>query len=239
MGENHKHQGFSLTEMAIVIVIVGLLVAGIFAGNGLLEQAKLRSVVAEMQNYKVSIEHFQQLYEYLPGDLPNATGSNNYFNGQTTNGDGNGKISSTTPSGTEETFAAWVQLVLAHFTDGSYTGAADSGSATIGTNIPASHHLDGAGYSLAWVDSPSSLTDDLGRSLSGNYLILASDDNNGTVITGSVLSTDQAYYIDTKMDDGKANYGMVLGGGGSCFSGANYTLTTSGKVCYLYANIEN
>ncbi len=233
-----KLAGFSMTEMAIVVLIIGLLVGGVTVGIGLFRQAELRAVAAEVENYKVSIEHFTQLYGALPGDITNADGSNNFFDGQTTNGDGNGQIDRLTPSGTEETFAAWDQLSLARYITGSFTGSADSSSATIGVNVPASAHIAGVGYSLAWVAQPASAQDALGRYYSGNYLILASDDNTGTVITGAAIKPDDAFYIDSKSDNGFANSGKILGGGGSCFSGANYTLATTTNVCHLYFSIE-
>ena len=234
------NNGFSLVELAVVIVVIGLLVAGATLGSGLMRQAELRAVLAESEKYSIAVEHFAQLYGKLPGDLPNATGSNNFFDGNTTNGDGNGQIDSATPSGTEETFAAWDQLVLARYITGSYTGAADSSSATIGTNVPASSNIAGAGFSLAWIAQPGEGAQDaLGRYYAGNYLILASDDDAGTVLTGGAIPPDDAFFIDDKADNAKANSGRILGGGASCFTGADYEFSSAGNICHLYFNIKN
>lgn len=235
-------KGFSLVEIAVVLVIIGLLVAGATVGAGLLRQAEMRAVLAEVENYTIAVEHFKELYGALPGDITNATGTNNFFDGSTTNGDGDGQIDSATPSGTEETFAAWDQLSLARYVSGNYTGAADSSSATIGTNVPGSAHVSGAGYSLVWVEQPGEGAQDaLSRYYSGNYLIFAADDDNGTVLTGAVLKADDANYIDHKSDNGLADSGYILGGGGSCASGSDasaYDFSSSSVICYLYFNIN-
>jgi hypothetical protein len=228
-----------MTEMAIVVLIIGLLVSGVAIGASLLKQAQLRAVLAEVEGFKVGIDHFQQLYGYLPGDLPLATGANRFFDGQTTNGDGDGRIDADAPVGTEETFAAWVQLVLARYTNGNYSGASDSG-ATIGINIPASSHVSGAGYSLAYVAQPGGAQDAIGRYYSGNYLIFASDDDLGTLISGAILPPDDALYLDSKADDGKADSGKIIAGGGvDCIAAGRYVLGSSQRSCYLYFNIQN
>lgn len=232
--------GFSLTEMAIVIVIIGLLIAGVTVGGGLLRQAELRGVLGEVEKYKLSIEHFAQLYGGLPGDLTNADGANNFFDGETENGDGDGQIDLATPSGTEETFLAWDQLLLARFISGDFTGVVDSGSgATIGANVPASSNITGAGFSLAWIDQPAGAQDALGRYYSDNYLVLASDGGNNNLLNGGAIKPDDAFFIDSKADNGIANSGSILAGGGSCFTGANYTFSDTTNVCYLHFNIKN
>ena len=60
----NREGGFSLTEMAIVVLVIGLLISGVTVGAGLLRQAELRAVLAEVEKYSISIEHFGQLYGY-------------------------------------------------------------------------------------------------------------------------------------------------------------------------------
>ena len=236
-----KSAGFSMVEMAVVLLILGLLIGGVTVGAGLLRQAELRAVLAEVEKHKIAIEHFTQLYGALPGDITNASGSNNFFDGETTNGDGDGQISSVSPSGTQETFSAWDQLTLARYLTGSYSGTESAGgTAIIGFNVPPTTHITGGGYSLAWVDQPAEGAQDaLGRYYAANYLVFASEDGLGTVITGGIIKPDDALYIDSKADNGIADSGAILGGGSTCFSGESYTLATTTAACYLYFNIEN
>jgi len=80
-------RGFTLVELSIVIVIFGLLVAGIAAGKNLIETAKVRSIITDVDQFKQSVQAFYGQYNYLPGDFPTYL-SQGYFG--VTGGNGNG-----------------------------------------------------------------------------------------------------------------------------------------------------
>ena len=65
--------GFSLVELSIVLVILGLLTGGILAGQSLIRAAELRSVATESQRYMAALNSFRDKYFALPGDMANAT----------------------------------------------------------------------------------------------------------------------------------------------------------------------
>ena len=79
---------FSLIEMSIVLVVIGIIAGAVFKGQELLESAKIRSVAQDFQHYSLSIGMYQETYQALPGDDPKAA---LHFAG-TTSGDGNGQI---------------------------------------------------------------------------------------------------------------------------------------------------
>jgi prepilin-type N-terminal cleavage/methylation domain-containing protein len=79
---------FSLIEMSIVLVVIGIIAGAVFKGQELLESAKLRSVTQDFQHYALSVSVYQETYQALPGDDPKAT---SYF-ANTQDGDGNGQI---------------------------------------------------------------------------------------------------------------------------------------------------
>lgn len=79
---------FSLIEMSIVLVVIGIIVGAVFKGQELLESAKIRSVAQDFQHYALSVGMYQETYQALPGDDPKA---NLYFSGAES-GDGNGQI---------------------------------------------------------------------------------------------------------------------------------------------------
>ena len=81
-------RAFSLIEMSIVLVVIGIIAGAVFKGQELLESAKLRSVAQDFQHYALSISMYQETYQALPGDDPKAK---TYF-ADTQNGDGNGQI---------------------------------------------------------------------------------------------------------------------------------------------------
>ena len=82
-GVNNK-KAFSLIELSIVLIIIGLLVAGITGGQSLIKSAKMRTIVTEIRNYEQALNSFYLLKDYLPGDI-RRTGKIGYQSGQTYN----------------------------------------------------------------------------------------------------------------------------------------------------------
>lgn len=164
--------GFSLVELSIVLVILGLLVGGILAGQSLIRAAELRSVSTEYARITTSLHAFRDRYFAIPGDFREAT---RFWQRMTTtgctsnssaalnasgacDGDGNGMLNNgTAVSAPSEPYQLWRHLALAGLIEGSFTGTSGpSGNhhGVIGTNVPASK-IGGAGWSwynlpLAW-----------------------------------------------------------------------------------------
>lgn len=65
-----NNKAFTLVELAIVIIIIGLLVAGVLAGQELIKQAKIRSQIKQFSAFDAATVTFKGKYGYLPGDLP-------------------------------------------------------------------------------------------------------------------------------------------------------------------------
>tara|TARA_B100001123_G_scaffold445402_1_gene596896 strand:- start:2830 stop:3618 length:789 start_codon:yes stop_codon:yes gene_type:complete len=245
-------QGFSLVELSIVLVILGLLTGGILTGQSLIRAAELRSVVTEMKLYQTAAHSFRDKYFAIPGDMRNATqfwGDNAtacadaaVVNGSpgTCNGDGDGSVSSgvSAPNVTAEEYQFWHQLALAGLIEGSFTGLMDSaGELTAGQNVPfsklsnmywrARNFNPGGSGSTA-----SAYAIDLGNSLA-----------TGTVGTGRTLTPEETWNIDTKMDDGLPAQGKVIARPwtSECttstsrtdFSG-KYQLSATSKGCEVY-----
>lgn len=63
-----KHSAFSLVELSIVLIIIGLLVAGVVGGSSLIKSAALRTVMSEARNYGIITNSFFVAYDELPGD---------------------------------------------------------------------------------------------------------------------------------------------------------------------------
>src|SRR5690242_12333924 len=68
-----KYQGFTLVEIAIVLVIIGLLLGGILKGQEMITQAKIKSVIADMSGVSAAMYGYQDRYRALPGDDKNGT----------------------------------------------------------------------------------------------------------------------------------------------------------------------
>lgn len=95
-----KHNGFTLIELSIVLVIIGLIVGGIMAGKALIQQAEIRAAAKQLQTMETAYNAFRLKYNCIAGDCLNATDffGDNYIvvasgcppSGGAGNGNGNG-----------------------------------------------------------------------------------------------------------------------------------------------------
>ena len=65
--------GFTLVEIAVVIIIVGLLVGGILKGQALVENSRVSTIVSQVGAIKAAAYTFHDKYNQFPGDMANAT----------------------------------------------------------------------------------------------------------------------------------------------------------------------
>lgn len=251
-------RGFSLVELSIVLVILGLLTGGILAGQSLIRAAELRSVSTEYSRYVTAVQTFRDKYRAIPGDFIDAT---RFWNRQTgdawcsghvgaatdpngvCNGDGNSIMSAASAgvaNEATENFQFWRHLAKAGLIEGTFTGVAGSGSgshAIANTNVPAGRLGRSAWftslYSAAYGGSTSTIA-----GYYGNYLFV------GTVTSTSwpsskILTPAEMWNIDVKMDDGKPARGKLItfwwddcGDGGTQTSfDANYNLNLDSVEC--------
>ena len=84
-----KVPAFSLVEIGVALLVIGVLIGAVLKGKDLLNSAKLFSITKDFQNIKYSVASYQETYKYLPGDDPNA----NRFGSNSTPGNGDQKIS--------------------------------------------------------------------------------------------------------------------------------------------------
>lgn len=245
-------KGFSLVELSIVLVILGLLTGGILAGQSLIRAAELRSVSTESNRWMAATNTFRDKYFALPGDMTNAvsfwgqdiatncSGSTGTVPSgtQTCNGNGNGRIGIGDPTD-QEAFRFWQQLTNAGLIEGRYTGVVNLPWPFIAPNVnaPRSKISSSAGWA---VQTPSMV---YGTSFPNIYLLAG-----GPVMQDPVLKPEEAWNIDTKMDDGKPETGKVRGGdwASNCVtptspaawtSTANdrtYSLTVTSNDCMMF-----
>jgi prepilin-type N-terminal cleavage/methylation domain-containing protein len=87
----HKQTGFTLIEIAIVMVIIGLLLGGILKGQELFNSARIRNLISQQDGVKAAYFGFLDRFRTPPGDYGMAT---THISGTTTNGNGNGQVQS-------------------------------------------------------------------------------------------------------------------------------------------------
>ena len=124
MRTKRSEKGFTLVEIAIVLVIIGLLLGALLKGQEMINSAKIKRVVSEANELRAAALTYQDLYKYLPGDdLFPLTG---------VAGNGNGQIAGA------EIGQFFVHLQGRNLISGSYAG----------TNYPT--HAFGGNVSVAW-----------------------------------------------------------------------------------------
>ena len=88
----NKQTGFTLIELAIVLVIIGLLLGGVLRGQELINSAKVKNMARDFQNVQVYIYGYQDKFKALPGDdrnvVAHVTGSTLATSGGAARGDG-------------------------------------------------------------------------------------------------------------------------------------------------------
>src|SRR5450759_4055510 len=118
-----NQSGFTLIEIAIVLVIIGLLLGGVLKGQELINSARVKNLATDFRNLPVLIYGYQDKYKALPGDDINAVS----HVGATNNGNGNGVINGMwdTPTQTpaDETQWFWQDVRLAGLAPGPTSGA--------------------------------------------------------------------------------------------------------------------
>src|SRR5215510_8757466 len=87
-------KGFTLIEIAIVLVIIGLLLGGVLKGQELITGARVRNLISQQDGIKAAFFGFQDRYRALPGDYASASTNINCGAGSCVNGNGNGRIES-------------------------------------------------------------------------------------------------------------------------------------------------
>lgn len=86
----HTQAGFTLAELTIVTVLVGLFVGGVLAGRSLVIQARIKLAVGEFNGIHAAHLHYQDRYAALPGDDPRAT---TRWPARSKDGTGDGRLS--------------------------------------------------------------------------------------------------------------------------------------------------
>ncbi|MDP3420816.1 MAG: prepilin-type N-terminal cleavage/methylation domain-containing protein [Thiobacillus sp.] len=118
-----RHQsGFTLIEIAIVLVIIGLLLGGILKGQELITQGRIRNVSNDMQSMTAAINLYQSRYLALPGDDIGAAARWSTAPAATS-GDGNGVIGGAFDATSGESSQFWLHLRRAGLVGGALTAS--------------------------------------------------------------------------------------------------------------------
>jgi hypothetical protein len=243
-----SQKGLTFVELAICLIIIGLLIIAVLAGKSLIRSAHILSLISDEHKYVSAVNVFKLKYRYFPGDYPQAAsvwGANTPGCGGggdfssctgTANGDGNGYIQG------PEMILAWNQLALAGLISGKYAGMGINQQysllntwGAVESNLPttALSHV----YPMIWYEGDPRQQQDQGdpNDMHGFYL---SGNAGNVIVFGTPLYLDlsnssaftnlpsmyvaDASTIDVKLDDGVPATGSIqtLNWGSNCANSA-------------------
>ena len=254
-----RTRGFSLVELSIVLVILGLLTGGILAGQSLIRASELRSISTQYQTYVTAVQSFRDKYQALPGDMRNATSFWGALHATpatcyamasssalTCNGDGNGVVA-TQGSGADtayERFRFWQHLANGGLLEGQYTGYTGPGGSMVdsipGLNVPRGR-IGNSGWVVGTVSAVPGASTLVYSIIYGQFLLFGATATN-TETNGALLKPEEVWNIDTKLDDGRPARGkIIVRFWDQCTTSASetdlageYLLTETGNLCSMY-----
>lgn len=232
-----NEKGFTLVELAIVMIIIGLLIGGILKGQELITNAQVANAVSQAKGIDAGVSTFRDSYRALPGDmgspgtrLPNC----NAAPCNTANAAPDNRIAQAPNAAVgagSEAQRFFVHLAAADL----ITGVQNVNNVIFGEGLPAT--AIGGGYTVGFIAGAALGTNNDARG--GHYLSLreaATAPGGGT----GPLAAQQAFRIDSKMDDGDPDTGSVFTHSAvNCQDGSGaYDEQDNPVGCALYIRIQ-
>lgn len=183
----NKQTGFTLIELAIVLVIIGLLLGGVLRGQELINSARVKNITRDFQNVQVYVYGYQDRFKALPGDdaiaATHLTGATNPAGANVNNGRIDGAWDSASPA--DESYLFWQHVRLAGLAPGSTV-----------TGVAEFEPRNAAGGRLGI------------QSIAANFNTITGMQGAYAVCSDLILGRD-ATQLDTTLDDGNTATGNV------------------------------
>jgi len=242
-----KESGFTLVELAISLMIIGLLIGAVLKGQELIENARSAAWTKQINSYITAYNSFRNTYAAIPGDMIDAqTRLPSCSADPCVNGDGDRMLSPITNTNltvpttamalTGEKRNFWIHLTKAGLINGvDTTTALGTAFVKFGKELPA-----GQTTSTGFTTDGMYDGNFFGVLIKGgNYIDISGA--FGTDQTIMALTPSAALYIDTKLDDGLPSTGNIMAGGNyaaasdaNCWTATGYTVTYNSRVCNLH-----
>jgi prepilin-type N-terminal cleavage/methylation domain-containing protein len=197
------NKAFTLIELAIVIVVIGILVSGVVAGQSIIESSKIRSLTTDIEKYRMAVNAYSLEFDALPGDHDEAWdywGTDCAATEGACNGDDNNQIGRKGLT-TQESVMFWKHLELSGILNQSFEL---SGLSIIpGQTCPAMKYESKRSGIMCPITYPNYY------GFEGSFVMRS---NSG----GASEWPSNSYKIDKKIDDGMPYRGIMKGYGNGC-----------------------
>ena len=223
-----QKNGFSLIEIAIVLLVVGLLSAGVMKGYDLLKQARLRNAATQLTTIRLAYTRFKARFSALPGDWSDAR---RMFS-QTKSGNGNGLLEGHPLTPFSEPSLFWQHLMLSGMLKDMPLFKGDHASLQVGNSAGVLVPESPLGCGLFACTNPDS-------NLAGTFILLARANDPSK----PALTPHDAHALDHILDDGLPLRGNVQARGtpgdrGACIRNGHYNLSHKRAACFLFINLD-
>lgn len=242
--QSHQTQkGFTLVELAIVMIIIGLLIGGVLKGQELIANAQVTSTIGQMEGYQGAAATFRDSYNAMPGDMDNPNQRLPNCNGLcATAGNTDGRLNNQAggaPALNQEGTVFWAHMNAANLISGVNP---QSNNLAFGDSLPSADV--GGGFTIGF-DNNGTLPQLIGNpARGGHWMSLQGSPNAGNGAGASLhLAPTIAARIDRKADDGSPVAGDVRASGpaGRCAEAAVdgiYIEAVEDVACNMYYRLQ-
>jgi hypothetical protein len=218
-------EAFGLVEIAIALIIIGILASLGMKGYKLIESAKTQALYQQIEDVRIATHMFKEKYHALPGDIADAQSS---IHSDCLNGNGNGLIEGRNADSQSEAAQFWTHLILAELMNGIESSQPGH------PLIPSKHLLSGK------VDGFLTLQQNYLND-TGPWICLSHVDSSGGI--KPCLTPKQASHIDRTFDDGDPVSGGIRASGegesaGECTRSNHYNLENKTQACVVYFKLS-